>query len=265
MSTSTEACRNCDARYAEWQAWIRSLFDRAVHLAHTDAVYWQVRAVAQESEAWTQHGETLSDWMAYTWATTSLTVLRTLLGERTDEISLVGLLIAMKNDAHVLTFERYQALRATAGSGVSALPEPLRAAEKRRARARVRSDFDRFAGVARASDIPSETIRLDLVELKRQVGAIKKYTNTYVTHVAKKPKATLEPLTEADVRRAIVSCFRLVGKYYALLRGGAICNFVPVDQTNWLAVLREPWLRANQAVPGYQTLDDLLNATNSGL
>jgi hypothetical protein len=92
-------------------------------------------------------------------------------------------------------------------------------------------------------------------ELTHALNRIEIYANSLITHLAKTPIIT--ELTYEEVRKALVSVFRIFNWCAQLITNSTWMTPVLAIQENWLAIFKAPWLR-DFAPPPYVHLDSLV-------
>jgi len=67
------------------------------------------------------------------------------------------------------------------------------------------------------------------------------YVDQHLAHSDAKPRGNLPTFAELDT--AIDEIGQLLKKYVNLLAAASLTTVVPVNQDDWLAVFRQPWIR----------------------
>jgi hypothetical protein len=86
----------------------------------------------------------------------------------------------------------------------------------------------------------------DAAELKRAAEKVKRYVDENVAHTTAAPKEPAASLELAEVHEAMETVDRLFRRYYSLLTCSGWMTTTPVEQDDFYAPFRVPWMR-----PGY--------------
>lgn len=84
--------------------------------------------------------------------------------------------------------------------------------------------------------------RGDLKALTSTAAAIKTYVDEHLAHADAKPRRSLPTFKEID--KAVDQIGDLFTKYANLLTAVSYIKLVPEIQHDWLAIFRQPWIRA---------------------
>ncbi len=98
-------------------------------------------------------------------------------------------------------------------------------------------------------------------ELTNALNRVESYANSNIAHRAQKPQVT--ELTYLEVRKALISTFKIFNWCSYLLTKSVWATPVPLLEESWLAIFKVPWLK-DSAPPPYKHLDKLLKEANDG-
>ena len=88
--------------------------------------------------------------------------------------------------------------------------------------------------------------RSDAADLGKASETVKRYVDEHIAHTTASPKEPAVALELADVHQAMETVDRLFRRYYSLLMCSGWVTTTPVEQRDFYAPFRVPWMR-----PGY--------------
>lgn len=209
-----------DKRYQRWVEWLEVVRNETLSL-FLNRDYWNGLGEMTRNNDLPESSffPALSRW----YVTTQAVAIRRQVDTRRDVVSLLRLIKDVAAHPDVMTRERHVALW---GDDSDLQHEGHR-------------NFDRLSGGA--DRIPKRAMRADsdrLIETSRPVEVL---VNEAYAHRRERPRN--EKVTYAQLNAAIDVIGELLRKYTSLIRASAFATLVPVDQGDWKAAFRVPWLR----------------------
>jgi hypothetical protein len=211
-----------DETFERWDGWLEKIYKDSQDLLVLRHVFWEVQEIIKANPR-IHKPSSFYKWMGATYSAAIAVGIRRQLDERSDVISISRLLAEIETCPHVLSRDRYRAIRKTSGS-----TRPLADLE-----------FDRFAGKGKPF-VDRALVRKDLDKLRAKAAVVKKYTNKAVAHVDEKGPAAVP--TFSDIDECLTLLEELVKKYYLVFRAIGVVSVLPTWQYDWKAIFREPWI-----------------------
>jgi hypothetical protein len=220
-----------DQRIEKWRRWINGTINNNVLTMYLLRDAW--RTVSKMLEANGQLPESYWwEFMRDTYATTQAVAVRRQADTHRDAASLAKLIQEVRDDASRITREFWIGLWHEPPFGFETLIAQKGWAEQ-------------YGG--EVSDHVDPAIpAADLVALTDAAARVKYYVDQHVAHADASAASASVTLTLDEVHDAIEVIGDLFRRYYNLLTAASYVELVPVIQHDWLAVFREPWLRAGR-------------------
>ncbi len=212
----------------EWRAWIRTLIDEAISLAHYGRIFHEIMKMLQSNPDLPE-SSSVYVWLKNVYTAAAVATVRRLADEHPGGISLFRLIGELRGHRQVVT-------RSWFLSQHSVIPREF--AERT------------FNGFAAAGEefIDHATLRLDQIRVKSASRAVTNFADKYVAH--RDERITLEKtleraeLTWGQLDSAIDNLIEILRRYELLILQEDLGDHVPVPQDDWRAIFRVPWLRS---------------------
>jgi hypothetical protein len=88
--------------------------------------------------------------------------------------------------------------------------------------------------------------KADAADLEKAAAEVKRYVDEHIAHTSAAPTEPAVALALADLHEAMKTVDRLFRRYYGLFKCAGFTTTTPVEQDDFYAVFRVPWMR-----PGY--------------
>lgn len=170
------------------------------------------------------------EFMFETYAITQASAVRRQADNRKDVDSLMRFVMDVRTGAAALTKTWW----------VDTLWSPSHPIERMEAERQWQDHFGGGVGGHLDPAIPTA----DAADLEKAAEKVKRYVDENVAHTSAAPKEPTVSLELAEVHEAMETVDRLFRRYYSLLTCSSWITTTPVEQDDFYAPFRVPWMRA---------------------
>jgi hypothetical protein len=169
------------------------------------------------------------EFMFETYAMSQASAVRRQADTRKDVNSLMRLIMDVRKGASVLTKTWW----------VDTLWNPSIPVERMEAE----RQWDEYFGGSVHDHLDPAIPNGDAADLETASAKVKRYVDENIAHTSRAPKEPAVTLELADVHDAMETVDRLFRRYYSLLKCAGWTTTTPVEQEDFYAPFRVPWLR----------------------
>lgn len=240
-----------DQTFDKWRGWLSTIRKDVSDLVIGRHVFWEVQNIIKANPS-VQKPSTFYTWLGAAYVAWGPMGVRRQLDRDKQSISLSRLLREVKQNAHIISRQRFVSIYASKLIGPT--PPQVSQSDSERSVASgayalsqaeaehfANSCFDKYVAPG-SKHLRPEQVDKDLCEFLSKSQKVEAFATKKIAHLDRKPPTELPTFDELDACIELLE--QLVLKYEMLFEASAPASLLPTWQYDWKAIFYEPWIRS---------------------